>query len=44
LNTEDAEAMIVEVSDNEIKDAMFDTDSSKASGHDGYTSCFFKKA
>ncbi|GJW98174.1 RNA-directed DNA polymerase, eukaryota, reverse transcriptase zinc-binding domain protein [Tanacetum coccineum] len=31
LNTEDAEAMILEVSDNEIKDAMFDTDSSKAS-------------
>ncbi|GJW86813.1 RNA-directed DNA polymerase, eukaryota, reverse transcriptase zinc-binding domain protein [Tanacetum coccineum] len=44
LNTEDAEAMIVEVSDNEIKDAMFDNDSSKASSPDGYTSCFFKKA
>ncbi|GKD56770.1 RNA-directed DNA polymerase, eukaryota, reverse transcriptase zinc-binding domain protein, partial [Tanacetum coccineum] len=44
LNTEDVEAMIVEVSDNEIKDVMFDIDSSKASGPDGYTSCFFKKA
>ncbi|GJZ02027.1 RNA-directed DNA polymerase, eukaryota, reverse transcriptase zinc-binding domain protein [Tanacetum coccineum] len=44
LNTEDAEAMIVEVSDNEIKDARFDINSLKASGPDGYTSCFFKKA
>nr|GEX64769.1 RNA-directed DNA polymerase, eukaryota, reverse transcriptase zinc-binding domain protein [Tanacetum cinerariifolium] len=42
LNTKDAEAMIVEVSDKEIKEAMFDIDSSKAP--DGYTSCFFKKA
>ncbi|GJS52904.1 RNA-directed DNA polymerase, eukaryota, reverse transcriptase zinc-binding domain protein [Tanacetum coccineum] len=44
LSTEDAEAMIVEVTDNEIKDAVFDIDSSKSSGHDGYTSYFFKKA
>nr|GEY44858.1 hypothetical protein [Tanacetum cinerariifolium] len=44
LNTKDAEAMIVDVSDKEIKEAMFDIDSSKASGPNGYTSCFFKKA
>ncbi|GJW00473.1 RNA-directed DNA polymerase, eukaryota, reverse transcriptase zinc-binding domain protein [Tanacetum coccineum] len=44
LSTEDAEAMVVEVTDNEIKDAIFDIGSSKASGPDGYTSYFFKKA
>ncbi|GKB41569.1 RNA-directed DNA polymerase, eukaryota, reverse transcriptase zinc-binding domain protein [Tanacetum coccineum] len=44
LSFEDAEAMIIEVSDKEIKEAMFDIDSSKASSPDGYTSCFFKKA
>ncbi|GKD36616.1 RNA-directed DNA polymerase, eukaryota, reverse transcriptase zinc-binding domain protein [Tanacetum coccineum] len=44
LYSEDADAMIVEVSDKEIKYAMFDIESSKASCPDGYTSCFFKKA
>nr|GEU62973.1 hypothetical protein [Tanacetum cinerariifolium] len=36
--------MIKEVSDKEIKEALFDIDSSKAAGPNGYTSCFFKKA
>nr|GEV56184.1 hypothetical protein [Tanacetum cinerariifolium] len=36
--------MIKEVSDIEIKEALFIIDSSKAAGPDGYTSCFFKKA
>ncbi|GJZ34168.1 RNA-directed DNA polymerase, eukaryota, reverse transcriptase zinc-binding domain protein [Tanacetum coccineum] len=36
--------MIKDVSDKEIKEALFDIDSSKAAGPDGYTSCFFKKA
>nr|GEW55108.1 RNA-directed DNA polymerase, eukaryota, reverse transcriptase zinc-binding domain protein [Tanacetum cinerariifolium] len=44
LSKEDAEAMIVEVTDKVIKDAIFDIDSAKASGSDGYTSWFFKKA
>ncbi|GJX60481.1 hypothetical protein Tco_0291871 [Tanacetum coccineum] len=44
LSIEDAEEMIVEVTDKEIKDAIFDIDSAKDSGLDGYTSCFFKKA
>ncbi|GJS26786.1 RNA-directed DNA polymerase, eukaryota, reverse transcriptase zinc-binding domain protein [Tanacetum coccineum] len=35
LNTEDAEAIIMEVTDKEIREAMFDIDSSKASGPDG---------
>nr|GEW21390.1 RNA-directed DNA polymerase, eukaryota, reverse transcriptase zinc-binding domain protein [Tanacetum cinerariifolium] len=41
---EEALDMIKEVSDIEIKEALFDIDSSKAAGPDGYTSCFFKKA
>ncbi|GJY22932.1 RNA-directed DNA polymerase, eukaryota, reverse transcriptase zinc-binding domain protein [Tanacetum coccineum] len=44
LSEEDANAMIVEVTHREIKEAMFDIDSAKASGPDGYTSCLFKKA
>nr|GEW58267.1 hypothetical protein [Tanacetum cinerariifolium] len=46
LKLSEAEAldMIKEVSDIEIKEALFDIDSSKAAGPDGYTSCFFKKA
>ncbi|GJR09099.1 hypothetical protein Tco_0791751 [Tanacetum coccineum] len=44
LSIEDAKEMIVEVTDKEIKDAIFDIDSAKDSGPDGYTSCFFKKA
>ncbi|GJY60420.1 RNA-directed DNA polymerase, eukaryota, reverse transcriptase zinc-binding domain protein [Tanacetum coccineum] len=44
LPEDDAIDMISEVFEKEIKDAMFDIDSSKASGPDGYSSCFFKKA
>nr|GEU49747.1 hypothetical protein [Tanacetum cinerariifolium] len=46
LKLSEAEAldMIKEISDKEIKEALFDIDSSKAAGPDGYTSCFFKKA
>nr|GEU29804.1 hypothetical protein [Tanacetum cinerariifolium] len=43
LSKEDAEAMIVEAFDKKIKKAMFDIDSSKVSGPDGYT-LFFQKA
>ncbi|GJX19091.1 hypothetical protein Tco_0221768 [Tanacetum coccineum] len=44
LSKEDAGAMIVEVSNKEIKEAMFEIDSSEVSRPDGYTSFFFKKA
>ncbi|GKE13428.1 RNA-directed DNA polymerase, eukaryota, reverse transcriptase zinc-binding domain protein [Tanacetum coccineum] len=44
LSCEDVEAMIMEVTDVEIKEAIFDIDSSKASRPDGYTSCSSKKA
>nr|GEV95401.1 hypothetical protein [Tanacetum cinerariifolium] len=37
-------AMIRMITDEEIKDAIFNIDSSKAAGPNGYTSCFFKKA
>nr|GEX67630.1 hypothetical protein [Tanacetum cinerariifolium] len=40
----EAIGMIHDVSDKEIKDALFDIDSSKATGPYGYTLCFFKKA
>ncbi|GKB63767.1 RNA-directed DNA polymerase, eukaryota, reverse transcriptase zinc-binding domain protein [Tanacetum coccineum] len=36
--------MIRDISDNEIKAALFDIDSNKAPGHDGYSSQFFKDA
>ncbi|XP_071725901.1 uncharacterized protein [Rutidosis leptorrhynchoides] len=39
-----AERMIEEVSDIEIKNAMFDIDINRASGPDGYTSCFFSES
>ncbi|GJY52457.1 RNA-directed DNA polymerase, eukaryota, reverse transcriptase zinc-binding domain protein [Tanacetum coccineum] len=46
LKLSDAEAndMIKDVSDKEIKEALFDIDSSKAAGPDGYSLCIFKKA
>nr|GEY25357.1 hypothetical protein [Tanacetum cinerariifolium] len=44
LSKKEAEDMIGLVSDKEIKEAVFDIDSNKASGPDGYTSGFFKKA
>ncbi|GJT20553.1 RNA-directed DNA polymerase, eukaryota, reverse transcriptase zinc-binding domain protein [Tanacetum coccineum] len=36
--------MVKEVSDKEIKNAMFDISDYKAPGPDGYSTCFFKKA
>nr|GEY69839.1 hypothetical protein [Tanacetum cinerariifolium] len=44
LNEEEAVAMIVEVSNDEIKKVMFDIADIKALGHDVFTACFFKKA
>nr|GEZ34623.1 reverse transcriptase domain, reverse transcriptase zinc-binding domain protein [Tanacetum cinerariifolium] len=44
LTDDEANEMIKLVTDEEIKDAIFDIDSNKASGHDRYTSRFFKKA
>ncbi|GJU58666.1 ribonuclease H-like domain-containing protein [Tanacetum coccineum] len=44
LSEEEANEMIRMVSDKEIKEAVFDIDSNKASGPNGYTSGFFKKA
>nr|GEX13344.1 putative reverse transcriptase domain-containing protein [Tanacetum cinerariifolium] len=40
---EEACFMIRDVSDKEIKDAMFDIDGNKASGSDGFSYVFFKK-
>ncbi|GJU73837.1 hypothetical protein Tco_1265242 [Tanacetum coccineum] len=39
-----ADDMIREVSDEEIKKAMFSIDGNKAPGLDGFSLCFFKKA
>ncbi|GKE14880.1 RNA-directed DNA polymerase, eukaryota, reverse transcriptase zinc-binding domain protein, partial [Tanacetum coccineum] len=36
--------MVTDVTDQEIKNAMFGIDDSKAPGPDGYTACIFKKA
>ncbi|GJX36852.1 RNA-directed DNA polymerase, eukaryota, reverse transcriptase zinc-binding domain protein [Tanacetum coccineum] len=44
LSVEEALYMVREVTNNEIKTAMFDIRDNKASGPDGYTSRFFKKA
>ncbi|GJS20997.1 RNA-directed DNA polymerase, eukaryota, reverse transcriptase zinc-binding domain protein [Tanacetum coccineum] len=44
LTEEEALSMIKEVSNDEIKKAMFDIADVKARGPDGYTTCFFKKA
>nr|GFC07492.1 hypothetical protein [Tanacetum cinerariifolium] len=44
LNDEEVAAMIVEVSNDEIKKAMFDIADIKALGPNGFTDCFFKKA
>ncbi|XP_071727374.1 uncharacterized protein [Rutidosis leptorrhynchoides] len=38
-----ADKMVMEVTDNEIKDAMFSIDSTKAAGPDGYSSHFSRK-
>nr|GFC21014.1 hypothetical protein [Tanacetum cinerariifolium] len=44
INNEEARHMINEVTDKEIKEAIFDIDSNKAVGLDVYSSEFFKKA
>ncbi|GJR75133.1 RNA-directed DNA polymerase, eukaryota, reverse transcriptase zinc-binding domain protein [Tanacetum coccineum] len=44
LNPDEANVMIKEVSDKEIKDALFGIGDNKAPGPDGYSSVFFKKA
>lgn len=44
ISLEDAVKMIVEVSDDEIKSAMFAIGDNKALGLDGYTAMFFKSA
>ncbi|GJW45512.1 RNA-directed DNA polymerase, eukaryota, reverse transcriptase zinc-binding domain protein [Tanacetum coccineum] len=44
LTNEEADAMVNDVSDQEIKAAMFSINDCKAPGPDGYTACFFKKA
>ncbi|GJV82645.1 RNA-directed DNA polymerase, eukaryota, reverse transcriptase zinc-binding domain protein [Tanacetum coccineum] len=44
LTEEEVADMIIEVNDKEIKEAIFDIDSNKAAGRDGYSSCFFKKS
>ncbi|GKA75371.1 hypothetical protein Tco_0781749 [Tanacetum coccineum] len=43
LNAEEASYMVRDVSDKEIKNAMFQIDDNKAPGPDGYTSLFFKR-
>ncbi|GKC59087.1 hypothetical protein Tco_1086685 [Tanacetum coccineum] len=43
LNNEEALNMVKEVSDNEIKNAMFDIGVNKTPSPDGYTSTFLKK-
>ncbi|GKD38993.1 hypothetical protein Tco_1259200, partial [Tanacetum coccineum] len=44
LSKDEVKDMISIVTNYEIKKAIFDIDSNKASGPDGYTSGFFKKA
>ncbi|GJX74146.1 hypothetical protein Tco_0312741 [Tanacetum coccineum] len=44
INMEDADTMIRDVTNDEIKEAIFDIDSNKASGPDGFSSEFFKKS
>ncbi|GJY78193.1 RNA-directed DNA polymerase, eukaryota, reverse transcriptase zinc-binding domain protein [Tanacetum coccineum] len=44
LDTDDANFMVKEVCDEEIKEAMFQIDGNKAPGPDGFYSLLFKKA
>ncbi|GKB41421.1 RNA-directed DNA polymerase, eukaryota, reverse transcriptase zinc-binding domain protein, partial [Tanacetum coccineum] len=44
LNADEASEMIKDITDKEVKAAMFDIDNDKALGIDGYTSYFFKNA
>ena len=43
LNDDEAASMIQEITNDEIKKAMFDIDDGKAPGPDGFSSTFFKK-
>nr|GEV83709.1 hypothetical protein [Tanacetum cinerariifolium] len=44
IDNQEACKIIIEVSNEEIKDTMFDTDDKKAPGPDGFTAKFFKKS
>ncbi|GJT01793.1 RNA-directed DNA polymerase, eukaryota, reverse transcriptase zinc-binding domain protein [Tanacetum coccineum] len=44
ISTEEAVRMVRNVSDSEIKNAMFEIEDSKAPGPDGYTARFYKSA
>ncbi|XP_071699442.1 uncharacterized protein [Rutidosis leptorrhynchoides] len=44
LSVEDANEMVTDVTNDEIKEAIFDIDSNKASGPDGFTAGFFQKS
>lgn len=44
IDDQDANGMIKDVTNEEIKDALFDIDNNKAPGPDGFTAAFFKKA
>ncbi|GJT71235.1 RNA-directed DNA polymerase, eukaryota, reverse transcriptase zinc-binding domain protein [Tanacetum coccineum] len=44
LTQEEAEFMVREISDKEVKDAMFDIGDNRAPGPDGFSSLFFKRA
>nr|GEV02709.1 hypothetical protein [Tanacetum cinerariifolium] len=44
VSPDDANEMIKDVTNKEIKDAIFDIEENKASGPDGFSSKFFKKA
>ncbi|GJY63013.1 RNA-directed DNA polymerase, eukaryota, reverse transcriptase zinc-binding domain protein [Tanacetum coccineum] len=44
LSNEEADSMVKEVSDREIKEALFDIGDNKAPRPDGYSSVFFKKS
>ncbi|GJZ46112.1 RNA-directed DNA polymerase, eukaryota, reverse transcriptase zinc-binding domain protein [Tanacetum coccineum] len=44
LSSDEANNMVCDVTESEVKEAMFDIESNKASGPDGYTSEFFKRA
>ncbi|KAI3450765.1 hypothetical protein Pfo_007430 [Paulownia fortunei] len=44
ITDQQAEALISDISDHEIKEALFDIGEDKSPGPDGFTSCFFKKS
>ncbi|GKC28564.1 RNA-directed DNA polymerase, eukaryota, reverse transcriptase zinc-binding domain protein [Tanacetum coccineum] len=44
ISTEDVQRMVRNISDSEIKNAMFEIEDSKAPGPDGYTARFYKSA